>query len=186
MLNGKYPLLLINLGLIPIPIYIDENVFKIALRGEDKAVSLSTTKTGNFTHQTIGQNTLQLSFSVAKESQYGIIIISLLDKLYSIISNLYSKYVTSEGDSENKSNSISSFINSLGQGTLDTLYSVDYYSETETISDAVITSFTKITEAGSSEITITLTLEKKPKSIGGLSLENASSSIGQIVIGKGN
>lgn len=154
MLNGKYPLLLIEMNLIPIPIYIDENVFKIALKNEDKAVTMNTTKTGQFTNQMIDQNTLQLTFTVAKESQYGVIVISLLDKLYTIIGNLYKKYKKTDGATDSLMSKVQNWLSGIN-------YTVSYYSETESIDNAYISSFTKVTAAGSSETTINLTLEKK-------------------------
>ena len=183
MLNGKYPLLLIELNKVPIPIYIDETVFKIALRNEDKAVTLDTSKVGKFTNQMIAQNTLQLTFSVSKESQYGVVVVSLLDKLYTMIGNLHDKYKTSQeqGGLWNNSSTISGIQSQLAGLE----YSVSYYSETDTISDAVISAYTKISEAGSTETTVNLTLEKKAPSSSGLDLTGTSSNYGSIIINKG-
>lgn len=181
MLNGKCPLLLIELNNIPIPIYIDENVFKISADSEDKAVTLNTSKTGSLTSQIIAQNTLQLSFTVSRESQYGVIIVSLLDKLYTMIGTIHDKYVTSSDSSWN----FSSILSEIGSQLLNINYTVSYFSETDTISDAVISSYTKISEKGTSEIKVTLTLEKKAPEAGKLDFTESSNKIGIITLNRG-
>lgn len=187
MLNGKCPLLLIELNSIPIPIYIDENVFKISADSEDKAVTLNTSKTGSLTSQIIAQNTLQLSFTVSRESQYGVIIVSLLDKLYTMIGTIHDKYITSS-NSEDTSGSLwnfSSILSGIGSQLSNINYKVSYFSETDTISDAVISSYTKISEKGTSEIKVTLTLEKKAPETGKLDFTESSNKIGIITLNRG-
>ena len=81
MINGKYPLLIIEIENFPVPFYLDEDIFKIAVQGEDSSIGLSTTKTGSETTQVVDQNSLVLNFKASKESQYTTILISLLTKL---------------------------------------------------------------------------------------------------------
>lgn len=165
MINGKYPLLIIEIANFPVPFYLDENIFKIAVQGEDSSIGLSTTKTGSETTQVVDQNSLVLNFKASKESQYTTILISLLTKLYDMIANAleYNKY------------------------TVDTLlknlqfkdYSISYFSDTDSITNAVITNFTKTSEVSSNTIDISITLEKKISTISkSVDLTGVSDKIG--------
>ena len=147
MLNGKYPLLVIEIGSLPVPFYLDENIFKIAVQGEDGSIGLSTQKTGSETTQVIDQNSLVLNFKASKESQYTVILVSLLAKIYNIIANWFdfNKYST----------------RALTEKLAKFNYSISYYSDTDSITNAVITNFTKVSEVSSNTIDISLTLEKK-------------------------
>jgi hypothetical protein len=165
MINGKYPLLIIEIANFPVPFYLDENIFKIAVQGEDSSIGLLTTKTGSETTQVVDQNSLVLNFKASKESQYTTILISLLTKLYDMIANAleYNKY------------------------TVDTLlknlqfkdYSISYFSDTDSITNAVITNFTKTSEVSSNTIDISITLEKKISTISkSVDLTGVSDKIG--------
>lgn len=165
MINGKYPLLIIEIANFPVPFYLDENIFKIAVQGEDSSIGLATTKTGSETTQVVDQNSLVLNFKASKESQYTTILISLLTKLYDMIANAleYNKY------------------------TVDTLlknlqfkdYSISYFSDTDSITNAVITNFTKTSEVSSNTIDISITLEKKISTISkSVDLTGVSDKIG--------
>lgn len=151
MINGKYPLLIIEIENFPVPFYLDENIFKIAVQGEDSSIGLSTTKTGSETTQVVDQNSLVLNFKASKESQYTIILISLLTKLYNMIANAFdfNKYS----------------IENLSQDLKKINYSISYFSDTDSITDAVITNFTKTSEVSSNIIDISITLEKKISTI---------------------
>lgn len=147
MLNGKYPLLIIEIENYPVPFYLDENIFKIAVQGEDGSIGLSTQKTGSQTTQVVDQNSLVLNFKASKESQYTTILISLLTKLYDMIANAY----------DFNEYSVETLIKDIKK--ID--YSINYFSDTDSITDAVITNFTKTSEVSSNTIDISLTLEKK-------------------------
>lgn len=151
MINGKYPLLIIEIENFSVPFYLDENIFKIAVQGEDGSIGLSTTKTGSETTQVVDQNSLVLNFKASKESQYTIILISLLTKLYNMIANAFdfNKYS----------------IENLSQDLKGINYSISYFSDTDSITDAVITNFTKTSEVSSNIIDISITLEKKISTI---------------------
>lgn len=151
MINGKYPLLIIEIENFPVPFYLDENIFKIAVQGEDSSIGLSTTKTGSETTQVVDQNSLVLNFKASKESQYTTILISLLTKLYNMIANTFdfNKYS----------------IENLSQDLKKINYSISYFSDTDSITDAVITNFTKTSEVSSNIIDISITLEKKISTI---------------------
>lgn len=147
MLNGKYPLLIIEIENYPVPFYLDENIFKIAVQGEDGSIGLSTQKTGSQTTQVVDQNSLVLNFKASKESQYTTVLISLLTKLYDMIANAYNFNEYS--------------VEKLTQDLKKINYSINYFSDTDSITDAVITNFTKTSEVSSNTIDISLTLEKK-------------------------
>lgn len=151
MINGKYPLLIIEIENFPVPFYLDEDIFKIAVQGEDSSIGLSTTKTGSETTQVVDQNSLVLNFKASKESQYTTILISLLTKLYNMIANAFdfNKYS----------------IENLSQDLKKINYSISYFSDTDSITDAVITNFTKTSEVSSNIIDISITLEKKISTI---------------------
>lgn len=151
MINGKYPLLIIEIANFPVPFYLDENIFKIAVQGEDSSIGLSTTKTGSETTQVVDQNSLVLNFKASKESQYTTILISLLTKLYDMIANAleYNKYT----------------VGTLLKDLQFKNYSISYFSDTDSITNAVITNFTKTSEASSNTIDISITLEKKISTI---------------------
>lgn len=151
MINGKYPLLIIEIENFPVPFYLDENIFKIAVQGEDSSIGLSTTKTGSETTQVVDQNSLVLNFKASKESQYTIILISLLTKLYNMIANAFDFNEYS--------------IENLSQDLKKINYSISYFSDTDSITDAVITNFTKTSEVSSNIIDISITLEKKISTI---------------------
>ena len=147
MLNGKYPLLIIEIENYPVPFYLDENIFKIAVQGEDGSIGLSTQKTGSQTTQVVDQNSLVLNFKASKESQYTVVLISLLTKLYDMLANAFD---FNEYSTETLTNEIKKID-----------YSINYFSDTDSITDAVITNFTKTSEVSSNTIDISLTLEKK-------------------------
>ena len=147
MLNGKYPLLIIEIENYPVPFYLDENIFKIAVQGEDGSIGLSTQKTGSQTTQVVDQNSLVLNFKASKESQYTVVLISLLTKLYDMLANSFD---FNEYSTETLTNEIKKID-----------YSINYFSDTDSITDAVITNFTKTSEVSSNTIDISLTLEKK-------------------------
>ena len=147
MLNGKYPLLIIEIENYPVPFYLDENIFKIAVQGEDGSIGLSTQKTGSQTTQVVDQNSLVLNFKASKESQYTVVLISLLTKLYDMLANSFD---FNEYSTETLTNEIKKID-----------YSINYFSDTGSITDAVITNFTKTSEVSSNTIDISLTLEKK-------------------------
>lgn len=151
MLNGKYPLLIIEIEGFPVPFYLDENIFKIAVQGEDGSIGLSTQKTGSETTQVVDQNSLVLNFKASKESQYTVILVSLLTKLYNMIANWFSFNKYSTG--------------ALTEELAKIDYSISYYSDTDSITNAVITNFTKTSEVSSNTIDISLTLEKKIETI---------------------
>lgn len=169
MINGKYPLLIIEIENFPVPFYLDENIFKIAVQGEDSSIGLSTTKTGSETTQVVDQNSLVLNFKASKESQYTTILISLLTKLYNMIANAFdfNKYS----------------IENLSQDLKKINYSISYFSETDSITDAVITNFTKTSEVSSNIIDISITLEKKISTISKtVDLTGVSEKIGTEII----
>lgn len=169
MLNGKYPLLLVEIEGLPVPFYLDENIFKIAVQGEDGSIGLSTQKTGSETTQVIDQNSLVLNFKASKESQYTVILISLLSKLYNMIANWfnYNKYSTGV----------------LMEKLAKIDYSISYYSDTDSITNAVITNFTKVSEVSSNTIDISLTLEKKIETINKtVDLTGVSEKIGTVKV----
>ncbi len=147
MINGKYPLLIIEIENYPVPFYLDENIFKIAVQGEDGSIGLSTQKTGSETTQVVDQNSLVLNFKASKESQYTTVLISLLTKLYDMIANTF----------DFNEYSVETLIKDIKK--ID--YSISYFSDTDSITDAVITNFTKTSEVSSNVIDISLTLEKR-------------------------
>ena len=181
MLNGKYPLLLIEIEKVAFPIYLDENVFEIAVQGEDKSIGLTTTKTGTTTTQTVSQNVLNVNLVVSKNSQYGTILFSLLDKIYTSTANIYSKW-----DNAETFTSKSSLISGIGTQVSGLEYSISYYSDTDSITDAVMTNYTKTSEVGSTNINISLTLEKKPPVVSDqISVKGESTKLGKFDVKKG-
>lgn len=170
MINGKYPLLLIEINNIPIPFYLDETIFKIAVQGEDSSISLSTTKTGSKTTQIIDNSSLVLNFKASKSSQYTVILLSLITKIYNIFGNAFNFYKYSDYLSDEASK-------------ID--YSISYFSDTDSITDAVITSFTKVSDITNNTVNISITLEKKVSSVNkSVDLTGTSSSIGTQTITK--
>ena len=151
MLNGKYPLLIIEIENYPVPFYLDENIFKIAVQGEDGSIGLSTTKTGSETTQVVDQNSLVLKLKASKACQYTTILISLLTKLYNMIANAFDFNEYS--------------VETLTKDIKKIDYSISYFSDTDSITDAVITNFTKTSEVSSNIIDISITLEKKISTI---------------------
>lgn len=169
MINGKYPLLIIEIANFPVPFYLDENIFKIAVQGEDSSIGLSTTKTGSETIQVVDQNSLVLNFKASKESQYTTILISLLTKLYDMIANAleYNKYT----------------VETLLKDLQFKEYSISYFSDTDSITNAVITNFTKVSEVSSNTIDISLTLEKKIETLSKtVDLTGVSEKIGTVKV----
>ena len=182
MLNGKYPLLVITIEKISFPIYLDENVFKIAIRGEDTSIGFSTTKIGTTINQTIAQNVFNINIIASKNSQYGQILFSLLDKIWTSVANLYN-IATNWSLNITNAPSLTSLI---GSGLSHLEYSMSYYSDTDSITDAVITNYTKTSEAGNSNINISLTLEKKPAVVSDqISVKGVSTKLGEYDIKKG-
>lgn len=165
MINGKYPLLIIEIENYPIPFYLDENTFKISVQGEDSSLGLSTTKTGGKTMQVVDQNSLVLNFKASKSSQYTIILLSLLTKLYDTIANFFDF-------NEYSSEALTEKIKGID-------YQLSYFSDTDSITNAVITNFSKTSEVSSDTIDISITLEKKvSKTSKSVDLTGTSSSIG--------